>query len=524
MSYQALYRKLRPKNFKDVRGQDHIIRTLQNQITNNHITHAYLFCGTRGTGKTSTAKLFAKAINCFDLQEGEPCNKCKSCIEINNQTSMDVLEIDAASNNSVENIRDIVNEVKYTPTISSYKIYIIDEVHMLSIGAFNALLKTLEEPPKHIIFILATTDPQKIPATILSRCQRFDFKRITTEIMVDTLKLYMESENRNIDEEALRYISALSDGAMRDALSILDQCIAFYFDEVITLEKVLEIVGSVDKSSFDNFLKSIIDCNTVDCMEYIDTIIINGKDILQFVQDTIQYIRDILILKTTNCDSTNVNMSKDNALKTYDIYKDISQETLLNLIKEFSSMSNEIKYASNKRIIFEVNCIRLMSIEVKEDVSSILKRIEKLEIDINKAPKVIHPDISENKKELEKKVPIREKAIPEDIQDAINNFHNIAQNIDNMVIKNLLLKVRTGYIDDNILNIIVNDNASKDLLEKNMELIIDSLTNTYNKDFTIKVTLLDEYSDNHKATYGVDDETILKELKDNINFDNIEII
>ncbi len=525
MSYQALYRKLRPKNFKDVCGQDHIIRTLQNQIINNHISHAYLFCGTRGTGKTSTAKLFAKAINCFDLQEGEPCNKCKSCIEINNQSSMDVLEIDAASNNSVENIRDIVNEVKYTPTISSYKIYVIDEVHMLSIGAFNALLKTLEEPPKHIIFILATTDPQKIPATILSRCQRFDFKRITIDTMVNTLKTYITLENKEIEDEALIYISSLSDGAMRDALSILDQCLAFYYDEMITLDKVLEIVGSVDKSVFDSFLKSIIDCDTTMCMEFIDKIIINGKDILQFIQDTIQYIRDILIIKATNGSSLNVNMSQDNATKIYETYKDISNETLLSLIKDFSTMTNDVKYASNKRIIFEVSCIKLMSIEIKEDVSGLLKRIEKLESDIKKRPVLAS---IENTKTIEDKPiinkSIREKAIPEDIENAINNSHNIANDIDNHIIKNILLNARFGYIDNDNLNIIINDTTSKNLLEKNIQLILDTLSNHYNKDFKVKITMLNDYSNSHKSTYGVDDETIMNIINNNINFDGIEII
>ncbi len=528
MSYQALYRKLRPKTFNDVRGQDHIIKTLKNQIINDHITHAYLFCGTRGTGKTSTAKLFAKAINCFNLENGEPCNKCESCIEINNQTTMDVIEIDAASNNSVENIREIVSEVKYTPTISSYKIYIIDEVHMLSIGAFNALLKTLEEPPKHIIFILATTDPQKIPATILSRCQRFDFKRITTNIMVQTLKEYMIQENKEIDDDALRYISSLSDGAMRDALSILDQCISFYFDETITLNKVLDIVGSSPQGVFDNFLKSILDCDTTACMQQINEIIISGKDIFQFVQDCIQYLRDILIIKATNYGTTNVNMSEDNAKKTYELYENVSSNTLLDLIKQFSIMANEIKYANNKRIIFEVNCIKLMTPEVNEDNNSLLKRIEKLEVNIKNLPDTIQVQTVQANTattEISKPpTPIREKAIPEDIQDAINNFHNIADNVNNIVIKKMLKKARVGYIDDNVLNIIVNDESSKSLLEKDIDLILDSLANTYNKDFKVKVTLFADYSDNHKSTYGVDDETILRDIKENINFDNIEVI
>lgn len=528
MSYQALYRKLRPKTFKDVEGQEHIVRTLQNQITKDHITHAYLFCGTRGTGKTSTAKLFAKAINCFDLQNGEPCNQCKSCLEINNQTSMDVLEIDAASNNSVENIRDIISEVKYAPTVGKYKIYVIDEVHMLSIGAFNALLKTLEEPPAHIIFILATTDPQKIPATILSRCQRFDFKRISTETMALALKNYMLLENREVEEDALLYISSLSDGAMRDALSILDQCISFYFDEIITLDKVLEIVGSVDKSVFDDFLLSIISFDANSCMKQIDNIVLNGKDILQFVQDCIQYMRDILIIKATKGDTLNINMSKEKAKKTFDIYEKIPNDTILKLIKEFSLMSNEVKYANNKRVIFEVNCIKLCSLEIQEDTTALLKRIEKLEEDIKKQPKIIQQvqvQAQVNGENTEEKpVPIREKAIPSDIQEAINNFHNIAQAVDSNSLKNILLKCRPGYIDGNILNLVVNDPTSKGLIENKMDMVKEALTQTYNKDFNVVVKLFDEYCTSHKSTYGVDDETIIKELKEKINFDGIEII
>lgn len=246
MSYTALYRKFRPTDFNDVKGQDHIVTTLKNQIKADRIGHAYLFCGTRGTGKTTIAKVLAKTVNCEHPIDGNPCNDCAMCNAINNQTSMNVIEIDAASNNGVDNIREIVEEVRYSPTEGRFKVYIIDEVHMLSAGAFNALLKTLEEPPSYVIFILATTEAHKIPITILSRCQRYDFKRITIETITDRLKELAEKEQVDAEEKALRYVARMGDGSMRDALSLLDQCIAFYFGEKLTYDKVLEVLGAVD--------------------------------------------------------------------------------------------------------------------------------------------------------------------------------------------------------------------------------------------------------------------------------------
>lgn len=251
MAYTALYRKFRPQTFESVIGQEHIVRTLKNQMKTGRVSHAYLFCGTRGTGKTSTAKIFARAINCTNpTADGEPCNECAVCKDILAGRSVNVIEIDAASNNGVDNIREIREEVKYPPTQGKYKVYIIDEVHMLSAAAFNALLKTLEEPPAHVIFILATTDPQKVPATILSRVQRFDFRRITTETIAQTLMGYLKEEGQQATPEAVRYVAHLGDGSMRDSLSILDQCLAFFSGEEVTLEKVLDIMGAVDQTIF----------------------------------------------------------------------------------------------------------------------------------------------------------------------------------------------------------------------------------------------------------------------------------
>ena len=257
MSYQALYRKWRPQTFEDVKGQEHIVTTLKNQIRLGRVGHAYLFCGTRGTGKTSVAKIFAKAVNCLQPVDGSPCGECAMCRAIQSQTSMNVIEIDAASNNGIDNIREIRDEVEYSPTEGRYKVYIIDEVHMLSIGAFNALLKTLEEPPEYVIFILATTEAHKIPVTILSRCQRYDFRRITVDTITGRLTELAEKENLDVEEKALRYIARAADGSMRDALSLLDQCIAFYLNERLTYDHVLDILGAVDTTVFSRLLRSV---------------------------------------------------------------------------------------------------------------------------------------------------------------------------------------------------------------------------------------------------------------------------
>ena len=279
MSYQALYRKWRPGTFEDVRGQEHIVKTLKNQIKLQRVGHAYLFCGTRGTGKTSVAKIFAKAVNCLDPKDGSPCGECAMCRSIQSQSSMNVIEIDAASNNGVDNIREIREEVEYSPTEGRYKVYIIDEVHMLSIGAFNALLKTLEEPPEYVIFILATTEAHKIPITILSRCQRYDFRRITVDTIAKRLQELVDKEGMDVEEKAVRYIARAADGSMRDALSLLDQCVAFYLNERLTYEHVLDILGAVDTSVFSRLLHCIMSQNVSDALKLIEEVVIQGREL-----------------------------------------------------------------------------------------------------------------------------------------------------------------------------------------------------------------------------------------------------
>lgn len=424
MSYLALYRKLRPKTFDDVIGQQHIIKTLRNQIQRHRITHAYLFCGTRGTGKTSTAKIFAKAVNCLNPENGQPCGKCISCEITEQGKNMNIIEIDAASNNSVENIRDIREEVKYPPTDAKYKVYIIDEVHMLSPGAFNALLKTLEEPPQHIIFILATTDPQKIPVTIHSRCQRFDFKRISFDDMISALKDYMSNESVDIDNDALSYIVRISDGAMRDALSILDRCISFYFGESISLSKVLEITGAVDTDIFFDFSDALFEQKTDVCMEIIQNISENGRDIRQFISEYIFHLRNILLAVSLGEQSSVLDYSADNVDKMQEQGKKLGTGYIINLISYFSELQSQMKYSSNERILLEVKCIKICNPsnpqnfdEIRAEIKSLEKKLdEKIKNFSNVSVASVQNFVKTADTQISKPKP---KAIPEDIKNVI---------------------------------------------------------------------------------------------------------
>ena len=296
--YQALYSRYRPKTFDELLGQDHITTTIKNQIKNGNIGHAYLFSGTRGTGKTSAAKIFSRAVNCLDSEDGNPCNKCASCKEILEETTMDVIEMDAASNNSVEDIRDLRDKVIYPPASIKYKVYIIDEVHMLSKGAFNALLKTLEEPPKHLIFILATTEPEKLPQTILSRCQRFDFKRITTQDLIHNMEKILRELDIEVEDRVLSLIARNADGAMRDALSLLDQCVS-YEDKNISYEDAINILGIANRDLIFNMVDDIKEKRLEKVLMTVDEIIQEGKDIQQFIKDLIDHFRNLMIVKSS---------------------------------------------------------------------------------------------------------------------------------------------------------------------------------------------------------------------------------
>lgn len=379
MSYTALYRKWRPQVFGDVKGQDHIVTTLQNQIRSERIGHAYLFCGTRGTGKTSVAKIFARAVNCEHPVDGSPCGECPSCRQIQAGASLNVVEIDAASNNGVENIREIREQVQYPPTEGRYRVYIIDEVHMLSTGAFNALLKTLEEPPSYVIFILATTEVHKIPITVLSRCQRYDFRRITVDTIADRLKELTDAEGMAVEDRALRYVAKAGDGSMRDALSLLDQCAAFHYGETLTYENVLDVLGAVDNRVFRELFCALRNGQTKECILKLEEMVIQGRELSQFVADFIWFLRNLLLLKTAGEGEKLLDMSEDNLKQLREDAALADENVLMRYIRVFSEVLNQIRFAAQKRVLVELAFIRLTKPEMEQSMDAVLERLERLE-------------------------------------------------------------------------------------------------------------------------------------------------
>lgn len=380
MSYTALYRKFRPTTFDEVKGQDHIVTTLKNQLKAGRIGHAYLFCGTRGTGKTTVAKILARAVNCESPREdGSPCNECETCREILNGTSGNVIEIDAASNNGVDNIREIREEVQYRPTRGRYKVYIIDEVHMLSTGAFNALLKTLEEPPEYVIFILATTEVNKIPVTILSRCQRYNFHRITIDTIASRLQELLQKEGVEAEEKAIRYVAKAADGSMRDALSLLDQCIAFYLGEKLTYEKVLDVLGTVDTEVFSRLLRRVIDGDASGAIRILNEMVRNGKEMGQLVTDFTWYLRNLMLVQNSEDLEDVLDVSAENLRQLKEESTMIDSNGLMRYIRILSDLSNQLRFASQKQILTETALIRLCRPQMDTDLSGVLDRIRQLE-------------------------------------------------------------------------------------------------------------------------------------------------
>ena len=472
MSYTALYRKFRPENFKDVKGQDHIVTTLKNQIAAKRVGHAYLFCGTRGTGKTSIAKLFAKTVNCETPIDGNPCGECASCKAIAAGASMNVMEIDAASNNGVENIREIISDVSYSPANGRYKVYIIDEVHMLSIGAFNALLKTLEEPPSYCIFILATTEVHKIPITILSRCQRYDFKRITIDTITDRLQELMETENVETEEKALRYVAKTADGSMRDALSLLDQCIAFHFGQKLTYDMVLDVLGAVDTVVFSKLLRCILDRNVLGCVDLLEEIVMQGRELTQFVSDFTWYLRNLLLVKTTDDVEDVLDVSTDNKKRLMEEAQMTDAESIIRFIRIFSELSGNIRYAAQKRIMIEIALIKLCKPEMETKTDALVDRIRAMEEKLEKgipmaampaggypaagygadgADAVVQPPV---KREMP-------KALPEEIRDIVSKWPAIVATADGFL-KNQLKHAKLSLSTDDKLLLIVEDGISSD--------------------------------------------------------------
>lgn len=380
MSYVALYRKFRPQTFAEVKGQEHVVRALTNQLINNRIGHAYLFTGTRGTGKTSAAKIFAKAVNCLHPINGEPCNECENCLSVNAGNFVDVVEVDAASNNGVDDIRRIIDEVRYTPVKGKYKVFIIDEAHMITGAAFNAFLKTLEEPPSYAVFILATTEPYKLPITILSRCQRYDFKRISTDDIAANLAQIIKGENVEADERALRYIARVGDGSMRDSISLLDKCIAFNLGEKLTYDNVLETLGTVDTEVFSKIFRYVYASDAAGALNQIDIAVSDGRNLTQFTSDLIWYVRNILMVNAAQLESPDMlGLSAENMAQLKEDAAHADNNVLMRYIRILSETLNQLKTSTNKQVLLEIAIIKLAKPQMEVDNQSLADRIRQLE-------------------------------------------------------------------------------------------------------------------------------------------------
>ena len=475
MSYTALYRKFRPNTFADVKGQDHIVTTLKNQLKAKRIGHAYLFTGTRGTGKTTVAKIFARTVNCENPTEDGPCGQCRICKAIAAGASMNVIEIDAASNNGVDNIREIVEEVSYSPAEGNYKVYIIDEVHMLSIGAFNALLKTLEEPPSYVIFILATTEVHKLPITILSRCQRYDFKRISIDTITSRMQELIDAEHVQVEEKALLYIAKAADGSMRDALSLLDQCIAFHLGKELTYDNVLDVLGAVDTEVFSRLLRNILDRNVLGCVQLLEEIIMQGRELTQFVTDFTWYLRNLMLVQASDNLEDVIDMSTENLKRLKEEAARVDMEQIVRYIRIFSELSGQIRYASQKRILVEIALIKLCKPEMETNEDAMLDRIRQVEEKLENGV-LMAPSEGGTRAELQSagggsntiSKPELPKAIPEDIKQIVAKWPAIVGSAENpMRIYMKAAKLSLGA--DNKLMVILEDGIPSDYFIRHPE-------------------------------------------------------
>ena len=480
MSYTALYRKFRPAEFEDVKGQDHIITTLKNQIKADRIGHAYLFCGTRGTGKTTVAKIFAKAVNCEHPVDGSPCGECTMCKNIAAGTSMNVIEIDAASNNGVDNIREIREEVSYRPTEGRYKVYIIDEVHMLSIGAFNALLKTLEEPPEYVIFILATTEAHKIPITILSRCQRYDFKRITIDTIAARLDELMKKEQVEVEEKAIRYIAK-----------------AFYLGQKLTYDHVLEVLGAVDTDVFSRLLRQIISQDVGKVLATVEELVMQGRELTQLAADFTWYLRNLLLVKTSDNMEDVLDVSTENLAQLKEEAQMIESGVLLRYIRIFSELTNQLKYATQKRVLLEVTLIKLCKPQMESTKDSLLDRIRALEKQVEEGSfavaqpqeRVVYVNGEAPKPQPKPQLP---KALKEDIKQVTSNFRKIANEASGML-RGYLKQARLSVDDQDRLLIVLPEEISASVVgsEEHKQELKDSFVDI-EKVINMEITIEDE--------------------------------
>ena len=463
MSYTALYRKFRPTTFDEVKGQDHIVTTLKNQIRADRIGHAYLFCGTRGTGKTSVAKILAKAVNCEHPVDGNPCLECEMCKRIAAGVNMNVVEIDAASNNGVDNIREIVEEVSYTPAEGKYRVYIIDEVHMLSTGAFNALLKTLEEPPAYVIFILATTEVNKIPITILSRCQRYDFRRIGVDEIEARLADLMQREQIDIEERAIRYVAKAGDGSMRDALSLLDQCIAFNYGQTLTYDRVLEILGAADYELYSRMTEQIYKEDLIGAVTTLEEVVNRGTDLMQFVADFVWYLRNLMLLKSAPQSGEMLDVSAEALEVLTREASEMELPVIMRYIRMLSELQGQIRYSTNKRILLEMTLIRMCKPQTQRDEAAYADRLRKLEDKVENGI-VMAPAAAAEKSSAPQLKPLPPKdALPEDIRTICERWQDVLRDMEPGV-ANYLKNVHPSLGDNNVLLLVCQKETLYDML------------------------------------------------------------
>ena len=549
MSYQALYRKWRPDSFEEVKGQEAIVQTLRNQVKYGRVGHAYLFCGTRGTGKTTLAKLMAKSVNCEHVKDGSPCGECESCKAIAAGNSMNVVEIDAASNNGVDNIRQINNAVTYMPTSGKYLVYIIDEVHMLSSGAFNALLKTLEEPPEYVIFILATTESYKIPVTIMSRCQRYDFRRIALETITDRLTELLGREGVEASREAVSYVARAADGSMRDALSILDRCISYNLGARLELENVLSAIGAVGNDLYIRLLKAVSAYRVKDAIETVSECIWQGKELSQLASEFTVFIRNVLMLKLAP--GMDTDFPKEQADLIMREFGELAEGRLLAYINVLNDALAKMNGVTEKKILFEVAVIKLCTPEMRTDETALLERIELLEkklaegvqVQVMQAgsaagfgyesrhenPVAVNDDDSDGITGEEVLENLKEKYSPADLDDIMKLTESFNQ------IKGLLSPLCRSYVhqaipvpgeNSNELALVMENNSANKMAigflshtdekgnKNNLDAIADVITKHIGKE--VKVAL---------RTTGVTGEEIKKAEKfdlSKIKFDNIK--
>ena len=501
MSYMALYRKFRPNEFEDVKGQDAIVRTLKNQIEADRIGHAYLFCGTRGTGKTTVAKIFAKAVNCEHPVDGSPCGECAVCKAIAAGNSMNVIEIDAASNNGVDNIREIREEVAYRPTEGRYKVYIIDEVHMLSIGAFNALLKTLEEPPEYVIFILATTEAHKIPVTILSRCQRYDFKRISIETISARLQELINKEGWDVEEKAVRYIARMGDGSMRDALSLLDQSAAFYIGQKLTYDHVLEVLGAVATEVFSRLLRKILDRDVHSVIEIVDELVMQGRELSQLSADFTWYLRNLLLVRSSDDMEDVLDVSSENLARLKEEAQMIEDDALIRYIRVFSDLTSQLKYSTQKRVMLEVALIKLCRPAMETNPDTLLDRLRAIEEKLENGDfmenaareRIVYVNGPEGAEQEAKKKPELPEALNEDVKQVAKDFRKLTSDASPML-RNYLKQARLSAGEGNRLLIVLPDAVGAGVVgtEEHKEEIRNLIESKIGKKLDIDVRQVEE--------------------------------